>query len=101
MQVILLKIRYFERGLPESFKKVIKKVIVKNVNFIFSFEPSPFEWTKLSKNKRGVELLISSCYESSSEKLLYYLCLMMKYNTVFELFQNLHLLIYASQFMTS
>ena len=28
-----LKIRYFERGLSKSLKKV---------NFIFSFEPSPF-----------------------------------------------------------
>ena len=30
---IILKIRYFERGLSKTFKKV---------NFIFSFEPSPF-----------------------------------------------------------
>ena len=34
MQEILLKIRYFERGLSKSLKK--------KVNFIFSFEPSPF-----------------------------------------------------------
>ena len=33
MQEILLKIRYFERGLSKTFKKV---------NFNFSFEPSPF-----------------------------------------------------------
>ena len=33
MQEILLKIRYFDRGLSKSLKKV---------NFIFSFEPSPF-----------------------------------------------------------
>ena len=33
MQEILFKIRYFERGLSKTFKKV---------NFIFSFEPSPF-----------------------------------------------------------
>ena len=33
MQEILLKIMYFERGLSKSIKKV---------NFIFSFEPSPF-----------------------------------------------------------
>ena len=32
MQEILLKIRYFERGLSKSLKMV---------NFIFSFEPSP------------------------------------------------------------
>ena len=34
MQKILLKIRYFERGLSKSFK----------VGFIFSFEPSPSLW---------------------------------------------------------
>ena len=33
MQEILLKVRYFERGLSKSLRKV---------NFIFSFEPSPF-----------------------------------------------------------
>ena len=33
MQEILLKIRYFDRGLTKSHKKV---------NFIFSFKPSPF-----------------------------------------------------------
>ena len=33
MQEIILKIRYFERGLSKSLKKV---------NFIFSFEPSHF-----------------------------------------------------------
>ena len=33
MQEILLKIRYFERGLSKTFKKV---------NFIFSFQPCPF-----------------------------------------------------------
>ena len=41
MQEILLKIRYSERGLSKSLKKV---------KFIFSFEPSPFQ-AKLSKTK--------------------------------------------------
>ena len=36
------KSKIFERGLSESLKKG---------NFIFSFEPSPFQWTKLSKTK--------------------------------------------------
>ena len=43
MQEILLKIRYFERELSKSLKRV---------NFIFSFEPSPF-----IKNNRGLELV--------------------------------------------
>ena len=38
MQDIFLKIRYFERGLSNTLKEV---------NFIFSFEPSPLYWTKL------------------------------------------------------
>ena len=42
MQEILLKIKYSERGLSKSLKKV---------KFIFSFELSPFEWTNFSKTK--------------------------------------------------
>ena len=42
MQSIFLKIRHFERGLSKSLKIV---------NFIFSFKPSPFYWTELSKTK--------------------------------------------------
>ena len=55
--------RYFEKGLLKSLKKV---------NFVFSFEPSPFQWTKLL-NKRGQELVTSrfSGYETISEKFPY------------------------------
>ena len=64
---------------------------------------------KVIKNKRGLVLVtsLSSGHEKSSEKFLslfviYYLTnLMMKCKAVFELFQKLHLQIYASQFMTS
>ena len=42
MQEIILKVGYFERGLPKSLKVA---------NLIFSFEPSPFQLTKLSKTK--------------------------------------------------
>ena len=48
MQEVLSKIRYFERGLLKSLKKV---------NFIFSFEPSPFLMDKVIINKRGLELV--------------------------------------------
>ena len=34
-KLIILKIRYFEKGLSKSLKKV---------NFVFSFEPSLFSW---------------------------------------------------------
>ena len=63
MQEIILKVKYFERGLSKSLKKG---------NFIFSFESSPFV-DKIIKNKRGLELVISrySGYETSSEKFLY------------------------------
>ena len=42
MQEVLLEIRYFERELSKNLLKV---------NFTFSFEPSPFYWTKLLKTK--------------------------------------------------
>ena len=44
MQEILFKIRYFERGLSKSLKKV---------NFIFSFEPSPFNGQSYQKRKES------------------------------------------------
>ena len=62
---------------------------------------------KVIKNERDLELVTSrpSDHETSSEKFLYSLyiiwpSLMMKCKAVFELFQKLHLQIYASQFMT-
>ena len=63
---------------------------------------------KFIKNKEGLELVTghSSGYKTSLEKFLYSLyiispSLMMKCKAVFELFQKLHLQIYASQFMAS
>ena len=58
--------RYFEKGLSKSLQ---------NINFIFSFELSPFLMDKVIKNKRGLEL-VPSCspgHEASSEKFLYLL----------------------------
>ena len=46
MQEILLKTRYFERGLSKSLKKV---------NFIFSFEPSPFCLPFALKNMKQIQ----------------------------------------------
>ena len=43
MQEILLKIRYFEKGLSKIFKK--------SKLYFFSFQTSPFWWTNLSKTK--------------------------------------------------
>ena len=42
MQEIVLKVRYFERGLSKSLKKA---------NFIFSFESSPFNGQTYQKQK--------------------------------------------------
>ena len=60
------------------------------------------------KNKSVLELVTSrsSGHKTSSEKLLYSLyiiwpSLMMYCKAIFELFQKLHLQIYASQFITS
>ena len=66
MKEFFLKIIDFEMGLPK---------ILKQVNFIFSFEPSPFLMDKIIKNKSSLELVTSpsSGYETSSEKFLYLL----------------------------
>ena len=44
MQEILLKVRYFERGLLKSLKKG---------NFIFSFEPSTFQNSQNYQKQKG------------------------------------------------
>ena len=92
MQKNLLKIKYFESGLPNGIKKG---------NFIFSFEPSPFQRTKLSKNKRGLELVTSCSSGYKTSPYIIWPSLMMQYKVVFLLFQKSYLQIYASQFMTS
>ena len=70
MQEVVLKIRYFEKGLPKSFKKV---------NFIFSPNPVPFNEKRYQK-KRGLELVTSrsSGYEENKSRkipllVIYYL----------------------------
>ena len=57
--------RYFEKGLSKSLKKV---------NFIFSFEPSPF-YGQSYQNEKRLELVPSHSpgHETSSEKFLYLL----------------------------
>ena len=89
MQEILLKVRYFERGLSKTLKKC---------DF---FRTQSLSVDKIFKNIKALELATSrsSGYETSSEKFLYYLCiiwpsLMMQYEAVFELFQN-----YTCKFM--
>ena len=64
MQEILLKMRYFERGLSKSLKKV---------NFIIFFEQSLL-MDKVIKNKWGLELVPSrsSGHEKSSENSFIY-----------------------------
>ena len=66
MQEILLKARYFERGLSKCLKKV---------TFFVNSSPVPF--SKQNNQKRGLELVTSgySGYETSSEKFLYELCI--------------------------
>ena len=64
-QKILLKIRYFETGLSKSLKDY------------FFFRTQSLLIDEIIKNKRGFELVTSrsSGYETSSEKFLYYLCI--------------------------
>ena len=62
MQEILLKVRYFERGLSKILKKVK----------FFSFQTQPLLIDNIIKNKSGLELVTSrsSGYEISLEKFL-------------------------------
>ena len=64
MQEIVLKVKYFERGLSKSLKKG---------NFIFSFRTQSLSIEKIIQNKRGLELATShySGYKTNSEKFLY------------------------------
>ena len=59
---MLLKIRYFERGLSKSLKKV---------TYIFSLEPKSLLMDKIIKKKRDLET-VTSCSSGykSSEKFL-------------------------------
>ena len=61
-QEIILKIRYSERGLSKTLKKV---------KFFF-FRTQSLLMDKFIKNKRGLELAASPClgHETSSEKFL-------------------------------
>ena len=58
MQEIILKIRYFERGLPKSLK---------SVKFIFFFRAQPLLMDMIMKEKRSLKLMTS---RSSGYKLV-------------------------------
>ena len=63
MQEILLKIRYFERGLSKSLKKL---------TLFFLINPVPFNEQNYQKqNGPGTSDQFSSGYKTSSEKFLY------------------------------
>ena len=65
MREIILKIKYFERGLSKTLKKV---------NYFF-FRTQSLLMDKVIKHNRGLELVTScsSGHEASSEKFLYLL----------------------------
>ena len=98
MQEIILKIRYFERGLSKALKKLIS---------FFLWNPVPFNGQIYLKQK-GSENSDQSLFSLKNEFrqipliVIHYLTKFDdKYKAIFELFQKLHLQIYASQFMTS
>ena len=63
MEEFLSKIKEFERGLSKTHKKV---------DFIYSFEPSPFNGQSYQKQKGpGTSDSHSSGYEASLQKFLY------------------------------
>ena len=91
MQEIILKIRYYGRGLSKSLKKV---------NYIFFSNPVPFNGQSYQKQK-GSGTSHQSLFRLQNKfrkiplLVIYYLT---KFDqvAVFELFQKLHLQIYAS-----
>ena len=98
MQEILVKIRYFERGLS----KILRKLTL----FFLSKPVSSNGQSYQKQNQPGTSEQLSSGYKLSSETFLYQLCiiqpnLMMQHKPVFELLQESYLQIYVSQFMTS
>ena len=63
MQEILLKIRYFKKGLSKTLKKLI---------LLFLSNPVPFNRQSYQRQKGfGLVTSCSFCYETSSEKFLY------------------------------
>ena len=64
MQKIILKIRYFDRGLSKSFIKL---------TLFFHSNPHSLLMDKIMKNKKSLEPVTShsSTYKASSEKFLY------------------------------
>ena len=98
MQEILLKIRDFERRLPRSLKKS---------TLFFLSNPVPFNGQSCQKQKgpgTSDQLLfrLQNKFRKIPLVVIYYLTKFDDiYKVVFELFQKLHLQIYASQFMTS
>ena len=75
MQEVLLKIRYFERALSESLKKI---------SFYFFFQTQSRLTDKVMKNKRSLELVTrcSSGYKTKSEKFFHSLYYLTKLNDV-------------------
>ena len=90
MQYILLKIRYFERRLSKSLKKLI---------LFFLSNPVPFNGQSYQKQKGSGTSHRSFFRLRDKRQSLYWLHIVWRF--VFELFEKLHLQIYASQFMTS
>ena len=92
MQEVPLKLRYFERLSSKSLNKV---------NFIFSFERS-WQGRQDYKKQTWPGASDQSFFRSQSKLIkihllaVYYLT---KFEKVFELFQKIHLLIYATRFI--
>ena len=74
MQEIILKVKYFERGSSKSLKKG---------NFMFSFEPSPFEQKKNYQKQKGPGTSDQSLFRSQN-KFITFPLLVMYYLTKFD-----------------
>ena len=97
----------WQRILIEDYQKALKGNYFKLVklNFIFSFEPNPFNEEDHKKQKRPETsdqslIRLQNKFRKIPWLVIYYLTYL-TVKTVFELFQKLHLLICPSQFMIS
>ena len=86
------KLKYFERGLSKTFKKV---------NFYFFFQTQSLLMNKVIKNKRGLKLVSchSSGYKTSSQKFLYWLHIIWPNGIMQSAFWVIPNIIYTFKFM--
>ena len=99
MQEIPLNIRYSEKGLSKFHKKKFTLFFLSNP---FPFNGQRYQTQKGPGTSDQWLFRIQNKFTKTSLLVIYYLSKFdAQFKAVFELFQKLHLQIYASQFLTS